>query len=183
MAAPQLDDLGQQQPHPTRCRVDEGDVAGLHRIEVGREVARGQALHHHRGRRAVVYRVGNGHERCSRDRDPLRIASGRIDPRDPPAGFDALHALPHRQDTAHTFDAQNLGVGSIDPRRALPYADVHEIHAGEGDPNQCFAWTRHRVWALDIFQHLAATCAVHYDSSHRFSPILNDRSVTGQKRG
>jgi FixJ family two-component response regulator len=38
MAPPQLDDLGQQQTESTRRPVDEGDVAGLHWIEVGREV-------------------------------------------------------------------------------------------------------------------------------------------------
>jgi hypothetical protein len=34
----------------------------------------------HRGGRAVVDRVGNRHERGRRDRDPLRIAVGRLDP-------------------------------------------------------------------------------------------------------
>src|SRR6266446_3428150 len=146
-------------------------------------MACGQALHHHRGRRAVIARVGDRHERRSRERDPLRIASGRIDPRDPPAGLDVLDAVPHRQDTAHTLDAKNLGIGNLGPGHALSYANVHEVDAREADLNQCFAWTRHRVGALDIFQHLAAARAVHYNSFHRLAPILNDRSVTGQKRG
>src|ERR1700736_3863513 len=41
ITAPQLDDLGQQQSYATRSGVDEGDVARLHRIKVGREVAFG----------------------------------------------------------------------------------------------------------------------------------------------
>jgi hypothetical protein len=44
VAAPQLDDLRQQQAEPARRRVDEGELTGLHRVEVGREVAGGETL-------------------------------------------------------------------------------------------------------------------------------------------
>jgi hypothetical protein len=37
MTARQLDDLGEQQPNAARRRVDQCDVARLHRKEVGRE--------------------------------------------------------------------------------------------------------------------------------------------------
>jgi hypothetical protein len=163
--------------------VDEGDVAGLHRIEVGREVAGGESLHHHRGRSAVVDRVGNRHERGGRDSDPLRIASGRIDPGYALAGCDALDAVAHRHDPADAFDAEDLGVGRIGPGHALPHADVHEVDAREGDIDQRLARTRHRVRALDMLQHLTAPSAVHNDRFHRLAPYLNDRSVIGQKRG
>jgi hypothetical protein len=86
MAAPQLDNLGQQQAEPARRRVDEGDVARLYWVEVGREVAGGETLHHHGCRGSIVDRVGDRHQRSGRDRDPLRIASGRIDPGDALAG-------------------------------------------------------------------------------------------------
>jgi hypothetical protein len=110
VATPQLDDLGQQQTESARRRVNEGDVAGLHRIEVGREVASGESLHHHRGRRAVVDRVGNRDERGGRDSDPLRIPSGCIDPGYALAGCDVLDAAAHRHDPADAFDAEDLGV-------------------------------------------------------------------------
>src|ERR1700732_871736 len=78
---------------------------------------------------------------------------------------------------------RNLGIGNLGPAHPLSHANVHEVDAREGDLNQCFAWTRHRVGTLDILQHLAAALAVHHNSSHRFAPILNDHSRTGQKRG
>jgi len=65
------------------------------------------------------------------------------------------------------FDAKNLGIGNLGPAHSLSHANVHEVDAREGDLNQCFAWTRHRVGALDILQHLAVARAVHYNSSHR----------------
>ena len=70
--------------------MDEGDVAGLHRIEVGGEVAGGQSLHHHRGRRAVVDRYGEpfGQRRCGHCRhlddldaflrQPIELATDRV---------------------------------------------------------------------------------------------------------
>ena len=86
MAAAQLDNLSQQQAEPTRRRVDEGELTGLHRVEVGREVAGGETLHHHGCRGSIVDRIGDRHQRSGRDRDPLRIASGCIDPGDALAG-------------------------------------------------------------------------------------------------
>ena len=44
VTASQLDDLCQKQAEATRRRVDEGDVAGLHRIEIGCEVAGGETF-------------------------------------------------------------------------------------------------------------------------------------------
>ena len=67
VAAAQLDDLGQQQSQAPGGRVDERGVSGLHRVEVGREVACGEALHHHRSGHAVVDRVGG-----DRAAEPLR---------------------------------------------------------------------------------------------------------------
>jgi hypothetical protein len=166
MAAPQLDDLGQQQTESTRRRVDEGDVAGLHWIEVGREVAGGKSLHHHRGGRAIVDRVGNRHERGGRDCDPLRIASGRIDPGYALVGCDALDAVAHREDPTGAFDAENLGVRRIGPGHALPHADVHEVDAREGDLDQRLARPHHRDRALDMLQHLTAPRTVHHDRLH-----------------
>jgi hypothetical protein len=166
MTTSQLDDLGQQQAHAACRRVDEGDVAGLHRVEIGREVAGGQPLHHHRRRRAVVDRVGNLHQGRGRDGDPLRIAFGRGNPGDALAEREALDALAHRPDPAHPLDAEDLGVGNVGPKRALPHAGIQEVDAGNGNLDQCLTWTRHRIGALDIFQRLAAAGAVHHDGFH-----------------
>src|SRR5258708_6824383 len=182
MTASQLDDLGQQQSHATRRRVDEGDVAGLHRIEVGREVAGGQPLHHHRRRRAVVDRVGNLHQGRGRDGDPLCITAGHVNPGDAPTGFDIFDTISHRKDTAHSLDAQNHRLGNVGPKHATAHTDIHEVDAGNGNLDQCLTWTRHRIGALDIIQCLASAGAVHHDCFHRLAPMLNDRFIIGQKK-
>src|SRR5258708_15613657 len=60
---------------------------------------------------------------------------------------------------------------------------IHKVDAGNGNLDQCLTWTRHRIGALDILQHLAAAGAVCHDSFHRLPPILNDRSIICQKKG
>ena len=148
--------------------MNEGNITGLHRIEVGREMAGGQPLHHDRGRRSIVDRIGNRHQRRCRDRDPLSITAGRIDPGDTLAGLNSLDAFADCQNSTDAFDAQDLGIGHVSPGNPLTHADIHEVDPGNRDLDQRLARPGDRLRSLDLLQHLAATGRGHHYCSHVF---------------
>ena len=125
MTASQLDDLGQQtRPHANRRPVDEGDVAGLHRIEVGRE------------RLAVspcIITDAAAVRRSRREPSPrdvagmairLRITAGRVNPGDALTGFDIFDTHLPPQGHGPFPRRPEPRVGNVDPcvpRRAHRY--------------------------------------------------------------
>ena len=101
----QLDQLRQQQADAARGGVNQCDITRLNRMEVRREMAGGQPLHHQRCRRPVADRIWHGRKRGNRQRDALRVAARTIDPGDALARPKLGYAVAHGDDAARTFDA------------------------------------------------------------------------------
>lgn len=167
VAAPQLDDLGEQQADAAGGRMDQRHVAGLDRIEVGGEVARSQPLHHHGSGRTIIDPVRKRHERVRRKSDTLRIAPRRVYPRNPLPGPEMLYSIAHGEHPSGTLHAQNLWIGYLPPGHALSDADVHEVHARCGDLDQNLPACGSSFGALDEFEHIRFPGAVHDNGFHR----------------
>jgi hypothetical protein len=92
------------------------------------------AWDHYRYRRAVVDRVGNRHERRSRDRDPLRIASGRIGRPHRRAGavFEAVAAATGLKPQARIGRAHQPPSSPVSSARTSSSGGGAELHRLEG---------------------------------------------------
>jgi hypothetical protein len=151
--------------------MDEGNIAGLHRIEVGREMAGSNALHHQRRRGPVINLVGQRHKRRSRDHDLLGITARRVHPRHPLAQREAVDTLPEGQHAAGAFDAQRLGKRDLPPQGALPDTDVHEVHAGGRHFHEHLPHAQYRVQPIDQFHHVRPAWTGHYHCFHAGPPL------------
>ncbi|MNL31359.1 hypothetical protein D3C87_1531440 [compost metagenome] len=174
-AAAQLDYLRQQQSDAASRRMDERDIARLGAVEIGGEMAGGQALHHYRGGRLVVDIIGYWHQRTGRNDDLLRIAAGCVNPGHALANRKAIDASTQRQHPAGALDAQDLRVGQFVPCHALPHADIHEIDSGEGYLHQHLARAGHGVRQLLKRQHVDIAGFVHDNCLHGHSFEIKSR--------
>jgi hypothetical protein len=166
LASPELDDLRQQQAQPAGAGVNQRDVAWLHGIEVRREVAGRQALHHHGGPCAVVDVVRQLHEGIDVRHYALCVARANKDPRDALAGYPAVHGRADFEDAPGAFDAEDRWLVPA-ANHAPTLADVHEVDTGGSDLDQHFVRLGRAVGFVGVLQHFDAACPIELDRLHR----------------
>jgi hypothetical protein len=132
--------------------VDKSDLTRLNRIEIVREMAGRQPLHHDAGGGSIIDAIRNEDERTDRNRNPLRIAARRIHPGDPLPRFEVADVFADRDNASGALDAENFRVGDLRPRHAAPDADIHEIDSGKGDVDEGIVRADDRLGTFDEAQ-------------------------------